>query len=92
MLQNMRHAMEAGLIFCSIVRCRKVNSEDVAELVFVWRDEKHAYTCAIDVEGTIEVHRPVPDWPMIKRCTEVCPLDDKVDQCLRLDSRMALEL
>jgi hypothetical protein len=28
--------MKACLIFCSIVRCREVNSEDVAQLLIDW--------------------------------------------------------
>jgi hypothetical protein len=30
------HAVEAGLVFCSVVRCREINPEDVAKLFFGW--------------------------------------------------------
>jgi hypothetical protein len=30
------HAVEAGLVFYSIVRCREINSEDVAVLFISW--------------------------------------------------------
>jgi hypothetical protein len=30
------HAVEAGLIFCSIVKCKEINPEDVVELFFGW--------------------------------------------------------
>jgi hypothetical protein len=30
------HAVEAGLVFCSIIRCREIDPEDVAELFFGW--------------------------------------------------------
>jgi hypothetical protein len=30
------HAVEVGLVLCSVVRCREINPEDVAELFFGW--------------------------------------------------------
>jgi hypothetical protein len=30
------HAMEAGLILYSVVRCREINSEDIAKLLVGW--------------------------------------------------------
>jgi hypothetical protein len=73
------HAVETGLVFCSIVRCREIDLEDVAELFIGWSNEEHACSYAIDVQGAIEIHLPVFDWPLIGRCAEVCPFGDKVD-------------
>jgi hypothetical protein len=53
------HAMEAGLIFCRVVRCREINSEDVAELFVGWWDKEHACSYAIDVQGAIEIHSSI---------------------------------
>jgi hypothetical protein len=30
------HAMETGLVFCNIVRCREIDPEDIAELFIGW--------------------------------------------------------
>jgi hypothetical protein len=30
------HAVGAGLVFCSVVRCREINSEDIAVLFVGW--------------------------------------------------------
>jgi hypothetical protein len=86
------HVVEAGLVFCRVVRCREINSEDIAELFVGWSDKEHACSCAIDVQGAIEIHLPVFDRPLIGRCAKVCPFDYKVHQSLRLDGRAALEL
>jgi hypothetical protein len=86
------HAVEAGLVFCSVVRCREIHSEDVAELFVGWSDKEHASSCAIDVQGAMEIHLLVFDWPLIRRCAKVCPFDDKLHRSLRLDGRATLEL
>jgi hypothetical protein len=70
--------METSLVFCSIVRCKKIDPEDIAELFVGW-DEEHVCSYSIDVQGAIEIHLPVFDWSLIGRCAEVCPFGDKVD-------------
>jgi hypothetical protein len=30
------HAVDAGLVFCSIIRCREMKFEDIAKFIFIW--------------------------------------------------------
>jgi hypothetical protein len=35
-LNRNSYAVEAGLVFCSVVRCRKINYKDIVELFIGW--------------------------------------------------------
>lgn len=52
----------------NIIRCRKVNPEDVAELFIVWLYKENTSSCTVDVKWPVEIHLPVLNCSLIGRC------------------------
>jgi hypothetical protein len=68
-----------------------MDTKDIAQPVPGWRDEVHPYPSTVDIEGAIKIHLPVPGGTIGDRCIHICPLDDEVNQHLRLDGCVALK-
>jgi hypothetical protein len=77
--------MDQGLVLGTIVGRLVVDLQDVLQVITLGRDEEDACACALEVQGTIEVHLPVLWLLRWRRLLGVRPLGDEIEEDLGLD-------
>ena len=63
--------------------------ENVSEFILGRHNKQDAHTSTVDVKGAVEVHHPVLRAGGGDGLLDLGPLSDKINECLRLDSRPA---
>jgi hypothetical protein len=77
--------MDQGLILDAVVGSLVVDIQDVFQVIALGRDEEDACACALEVQGTVEVHLAVL-W-LLRRwwLRGLRPLGDEIGEDLGLD-------